>query len=949
MMGASMKRSGVFGGKAAVLAGTALAMSLPVAAHAGDKVLVAPVPAWVVPSPEPAPAAAAGGAKAQGALPRFDEQAQVDGATVTAFIDTTTLISSPEVLNQRGTISVNWQPSQGDVTFHRIDIIRDGKVIDGLQNGAGFTVLRREAGLERMSVNGALTAVKHLEDLQVGDRLRVSFSISGQDPVLKGNAQDALVMIPGPTRLEYGRARLIWRTERPLFWKSMVSGVTPQQGTLPGGWSELTVPLPIAKLPDLPKNMPTRFQAIPLIMFTTFADWKSVAATMAPLYAVKDTITAGGDLDARVQAIAKRTSDPVARMAAALQLVQDDVRYQLIAMGTGNYVPQKPEDTWAKRYGDCKAKTVLLLAILERLGITAEPVLANIQRGDAVESALPSAMAFDHVFVRARVGEEDFWLDGTMMGSRIEDIRDVPRYGKVLPLYTGGGALLDLPRRANARMASDVGITYDMTAGPHLPSPYALTIRFEGPAAARNRVQPNANYDDELTKFVERQAESWTGSNLIGDVRATYDADKAVWTVATEGVVYLNWTWSDGHYNLPLKPSLRVVYDAPRDRAAWRTIPALIVDPWTARARSTFVLPDGGKGVSVTGDLDRRIALPVVAWQRHVTVSDGRLTEDIESRETGVEVPPEAISATGKTITETLAGLVHVDLAPTYPQKWIDVPARQNTAAMKRARAILDARITAKPDDAARLADRAGFRRALLDYAGAEEDYGKAITIDASAARYLARSYLRTRRSDHAGALADARAAYDLEDGNSEARNQLAKELANADKVDDAMALLPAEPDPTTDDGLQDALLRIEVLETGNRHDDALGYVDSLVEKRPRSAELRNARCWFLALRNQNLEQAMDDCSRAIELSSDPATYLDSRGMVHYRAGRFTEAAADYAGALAESPDIPSSLFMSGIVARKLGKKAEGDAAIAAARRIYPEIDHFYARYGITA
>lgn len=923
----------------------ALVASLAAQASAGDKVLIAPVPAWVRIEPTTAdPVALA--AKAN-SLPTIDEQVQVDGDKVTAYIDTTMTISSPEILNQRGTLSVPWQPSHGDLTFHRIDIIRGGHVIDALRAGSDFTVLRREARLEQLSVDGLLTAVKHIEDLQVGDSLRMTFSISSRDEVLKGNAQDALFLVPSPTKLAFGAARLVWRTEKPLALKAWTPGVSLEPHSLDAKWSEVVIPLPIAKLPEMPKNFPSRFTPLPIVQFSSFPDWKSVASAMAPLYQTKDSIPAGSELAAKIDAIAARSNDPLVRMADALQMVQDEVRYQLIALGTGNYVPQSPTDTWSKRYGDCKAKTLLLLAILDRLGIEAEPVLANIKRGDSVVENVPSAMAFDHVFVRAKVGGEAYWLDGTMLGSRFADIHDVPRYGYVLPIYSTNEGLVNLPRRANARPDVDVSVDYDLAAGPHLPAPFKLVVRYAGMSAAKNRVQPNADYDDQLNRFAQNTAKNWTGSDIIGKPEASFDPARAEWTISVDGVVSLDWQYLDGHYDLSLRPALNVVYDAARDRAAWRQIPALVSDPWTAHARSSFELPDGGKAVTVGGELSRRVSLPVVDWQRTATYSGGKLVDEITSRESGMEVQPESVSSTGKTISEAMASNVHVDLAADYPQRWIDVPARAASTAVKRMKDLYDQRIAAKPDDPARLADRAWFREALFDWAGAEADLGKAIAMDSSAERYLARSRLRTRKGDHAGALLDAKTAYGLDDGSNDVRDQLAQELADAGKADEALELLPANPDANTEAGLTDVLFRVDILERSDRHGEAMEILNGLLQKRGRSAQLHNARCWYRALRNDDLDDALNDCNQAIQLSSDPTVYLDSRGMVNFRAGKFEEARADYEAALAGAPDIPSALFMSGIIALKLGQKEKAAAAIAAARKVYPEIDHFYQIYGI--
>src|SRR6185437_5165683 len=96
-----------------------------------------------------------------------------------------------------------------------------------------------------------------------------------------------------------------------------------------------------------------------------------------------------------VAKIRARETDPKRRAAAALSLVQDRVRYFANGMNGGNYVPQSPDKTWALGYGDCKAKTLLLLAILHELGIDAEPVLASIGAGDLVEVRLPAPEAFN--------------------------------------------------------------------------------------------------------------------------------------------------------------------------------------------------------------------------------------------------------------------------------------------------------------------------------------------------------------------------------------------------------------------------------------------------------------------------------------------------------------------------------------------------------------------------
>ena len=80
----------------------------------------------------------------------------------------------------------------------------------------------------------------------------------------------------------------------------------------------------------------------------------------------------------------------------ALQLVEGRVRYVALLMGQGGYVPADAETTWSRRFGDCKAKTALLLGILHSLGIEAEPILVQSKFGDAIAERLPLISYFDH-------------------------------------------------------------------------------------------------------------------------------------------------------------------------------------------------------------------------------------------------------------------------------------------------------------------------------------------------------------------------------------------------------------------------------------------------------------------------------------------------------------------------------------------------------------------------
>ena len=103
--------------------------------------------------------------------------------------------------------------------------------------------------------------------------------------------------------------------------------------------------------------------------------------------------------------------DSEARALAALRFTQDDIRYMAIEIGVNSHKPSHPNKIFAQRFGDCKDKSYLLVTMLNAMGIEASPVLINTICKKTLKDRLPSASAFDHCTVQAKINGKVHWFD----------------------------------------------------------------------------------------------------------------------------------------------------------------------------------------------------------------------------------------------------------------------------------------------------------------------------------------------------------------------------------------------------------------------------------------------------------------------------------------------------------------------------------------------------------
>lgn len=452
-------------------------------------------------------------------------------------------ILQPQAL-QAGNIAISWNPAAGRAVVHSLKIRRGPREIDVLGQ-TSFEILRREDQLEQAMLTGTLTAVLQVPDLRVGDDLEIAYTVPLHDPTLRDISHGVLFLgdAPPPGRFSL---RLSWEDgQEPQVRMTEDFGAVASRT---GNAISLDFENPGIVTP--PRNAPPRYSWTRILEFSDFDDGEAVSGRFHAPYAAAATLAPDSPLREEAAIIAESHDNDLDRAQAALELVQQQIRYIYIGLNGGNYTPASADETWTRRYGDCTGKT----ALLDAMGIEAQGVLVNNSvPTDGLDTKLPNPGHFDHIIVRAKIGGKDYFLDGTLPA--VIDGRSDPflPYQWVLPLTEAGSGLERLPDRV-FDLPQEMGlIEIDARAGFDAPARRVSTTMARGIAGLQQYLQSSGVPANQLEAALRSRLEGSAEWDTIESIAYRFDkrTQASILTIAGTGPV----DWDDeggGAYDLIL-------------------------------------------------------------------------------------------------------------------------------------------------------------------------------------------------------------------------------------------------------------------------------------------------------------------------------------------------------------------------------------------------------------
>jgi tetratricopeptide (TPR) repeat protein len=165
-------------------------------------------------------------------------------------------------------------------------------------------------------------------------------------------------------------------------------------------------------------HVPPDVVLYPEIEFSTGTSWHQVASEYARLSDDKLRLSDVESIVAKLNIKGGDRNEIVRRIVAALHKT---VRYTGVEFGESTLVPQFPSETLKRRYGDCKDKATLLVAMLRSAGIPAMLALLDTGPGRDINTELPGIGLFDHaiVYIPGSASESEVWIDATAQFSQV--------------------------------------------------------------------------------------------------------------------------------------------------------------------------------------------------------------------------------------------------------------------------------------------------------------------------------------------------------------------------------------------------------------------------------------------------------------------------------------------------------------------------------------------------
>jgi len=189
-------------------------------------------------------------------------------------------------------------------------------------------------------------------------------------------------------------------------------------------------------------DMPPFHNIAPRITISSFSSWEEIASWYYDIS--REQSKADADIKAKVVELIQGKDTEKEKIRAIYHYVITEIRYLGLEFGISGHMPHEAAEIYKYKYGDCKDKATLLIAMLKEADIEAYYVLLRTRYRGELDLDLPS-FQFDHAIAAVPLNGELMFLDGTAENYVYGDLPAMDQDAWAMVLIDGEGKFMKIP------------------------------------------------------------------------------------------------------------------------------------------------------------------------------------------------------------------------------------------------------------------------------------------------------------------------------------------------------------------------------------------------------------------------------------------------------------------------------------------------------------------------
>ena len=254
------------------------------------------------------------------------------------------------------------------------------------------------------------------------------------------------------TEVEKASYDITYPADFPLRYKVVNSSATPVETSQDGksclhfqidhvkAVQKSEYGLPLSKVSPKVYFAPSRFTYYKTN--GSLLSWNDLGAWEHSLFADRGALPEEAKAKVR-QLVAGCTSDKE-KVAAIYQFLRESTRYVSIQLGIGGYQPMAAAEVWRQGFGDCKALSNYMMALLAEAGIQSHCVAISTQQ-DKLLPDFPNFQQMNHMILEVPLPADTLWVECTNPQLPLGYVHDDISGHEALEISAHGGRVVSLP------------------------------------------------------------------------------------------------------------------------------------------------------------------------------------------------------------------------------------------------------------------------------------------------------------------------------------------------------------------------------------------------------------------------------------------------------------------------------------------------------------------------